>query len=161
MINTISSQFLPAINWVNLSNSNNLDKNNNNFYDLFTSLTDNNTIKKANGKNGTESNIFNFTQQILMNIENELESFGAGSTTTTNSISDINSVDTANSSYFESILSNSGPLPAFMHEMDIRLHLTPTQSQELRDIAAENMNATKTPESIQKIAMELQRAGIG
>ena len=161
MINAISSQFLPAINWINYNNSRTLNGNSN-FDDLFTSIADSSTIKKIDGRaDKVGNNILDFTQQILMNIENQLESFDSSSIIANNAILDINTVDVGNTAYFESILSNSGPLPTFLHEVDIRLHLNASKRQALRDIAAENMNATKTPESIQKIAMELQRAGIG
>ncbi|MEQ1789780.1 MAG: hypothetical protein ABL857_04990 [Rickettsiales bacterium] len=69
-------------------------------------------------------------------------------------------INIGNTPSFESILASAGPLPSFIHEVDVRLNLNDTQEQALKDIALANMNATKTPETIQKIAKELQLAGI-
>lgn len=62
---------------------------------------------------------------------------------------------------FASTFGTSGPLPTFITLATAKLHLTPTQNKALQDIAVENKDIVKTPDSVQKIAMELQQAGIG
>jgi len=55
---------------------------------------------------------------------------------------------------------DGGPLPAFLAYVDTAMHLSTTQQQSLQNIAAENMDVNYTPSAVQKIAMELQQAGI-
>lgn len=65
------------------------------------------------------------------------------------------------SSAFESTFGLSGPLPAFITRMTAKLHLSAAQNQSFQQIAVNNKDATKTAESVAKIAAELKTAGIG
>lgn len=64
-------------------------------------------------------------------------------------------------SEFESTFGLSGPLPAFITAMTAKLGLNATQNQAFQHIAVENKDIVSTPDNIQKVAMELQQAGIG
>jgi hypothetical protein len=61
---------------------------------------------------------------------------------------------------FEATFGTSGPLPNFIKVISGKLKLSPTQIQAFQDIAVNNKDATKAPESVQKIARELKAAGI-
>jgi len=62
---------------------------------------------------------------------------------------------------FTSTFGTSGPLPAFINLMSSKLGLNAAQNQAFQQIAVNNKDATRTPESIDKIAAELKAAGIG
>ena len=64
------------------------------------------------------------------------------------------------SSAFESTFGLSGPLPNFITKMTAELHLDATQNQAFQDIAIRNKDIVKTPESVRKIGIELEQAGI-
>jgi hypothetical protein len=110
----------------------------------------------AAGNNG--NSLFDFIQQLLADAENSL--VGAN-TPATSSPSNIFATMLKNTSSAGSSLASGGPLPAFISEVTARLHLDVAHEQALKDIAAKNMDIVKTPETVQKIAMELQLAGIG
>jgi hypothetical protein len=166
MIDALSSFVPSASNGINSRPYHNA-QGNNSFEALLAGITNNNNhnVQKMSKKsNDNNDEILKFIQNILLSIDNSLENIGFSSAKTkkfdqvTNPI-DV-SIDTKNTTDFESILSSGGPLPSFLHEMDVRLHLDATQRQALRDIANENKDVNKTPDVVQKIAMELQRAGI-
>lgn len=149
MINALSF-LLPTIsNGVNRSNSGDSQVNTNtNFEDLLSVFTNNNTRK--NSHDSSKSGIYqtlNHLQQTFSTINDyatAIDPMGAAS----------------NPDDYESFITGNGPLPRFLHEMDVRLHLNATQRQALRDIAIANKDAVKSPETIKKIAMELKLAGI-
>lgn len=62
---------------------------------------------------------------------------------------------------FLSTFGATGPLPDYIARMSGELQLNSTQKIAFQDIAVKNKDATKTPETIQKIAEELRQAGIG
>jgi len=64
------------------------------------------------------------------------------------------------SSAFESTFGKGGPLPAFITMLTSALHLSATQNQALQNISIENKDIVNTPDSVQKVAMELDQAGI-
>lgn len=151
MINNLSF-LLPSIsNGVNRSNSSNSQGNvSNSFEDLLSVFTNNNNAKKTGSGGSIKNDIYqtlNSLQQTFANIDDyaaAIDPIGA-----------VNNPDN-----YESFLTGNGPLPRFLHEMDVRLHLNATQRQALRDIALANKDAVKTPETVHKIAMELKLAGI-
>lgn len=64
------------------------------------------------------------------------------------------------SSAFESTFGLSGPLPSFITMITSKLGLNAQQNLALQAISVNNKDATKSQESIQKIAQELRAAGI-
>jgi hypothetical protein len=70
-------------------------------------------------------------------------------------------VDFPFSPSFTSTFGNSGPLPVFIATVTAKLNLSTTQQIALQDIAVSNKDIVKSPESVQKVAMQLQAAGIG
>lgn len=62
---------------------------------------------------------------------------------------------------FDFTFGTRGPLPDFIRRVTKELGLSTVQNQALQTIAVQNKDITKTPENIQKIAAELQQAGIG
>lgn len=60
---------------------------------------------------------------------------------------------------FESTFGLSGPLPAYITMITEKLGLSASQNKALQDISVRNKDATKSPESVQKIAKELKEAG--
>jgi|CXWL01.1.fsa_nt_gi hypothetical protein len=151
MINDLSFLLPTLSNGVNRNGYNNNSGNTGtSFDDLLSVFTNNNSSAKKSGGNSPKNDIYqtlNFLQQTFINIDDYaamIDPMGA-----------ISNPDNS-----ESFVTGNGPLPRFLHEMDVRLHLNATQRQALRDIAIANKDAVKTPETVQKIAMELQLAGI-
>lgn len=70
-------------------------------------------------------------------------------------------VDFPFSSAFTSTFGISGPLPTFIAATSANLKLNAAQQLALQNIAINNKDIVKSPESIQKISKELQAAGIG
>jgi hypothetical protein len=70
-------------------------------------------------------------------------------------------VDFPFSSNFTSTFGTSGPLPTFIAATVANLKLSPSQQLALQDIAVQNKDITKTTANVQKVAIELQAAGIG
>jgi len=68
--------------------------------------------------------------------------------------------DTSGVSVFDSIIGTSGPLPTFLREVVATRHLDAEHKYALYAITARNMDIVKTPDSVRKLAMELQEAGI-
>ncbi len=64
------------------------------------------------------------------------------------------------SSEFASTFGLSGPLPEFISMISKKLNLSAEQNRALQDIAVANKDATRSQESVQKIAVALQQAGI-
>lgn len=64
------------------------------------------------------------------------------------------------SSAFESTFGIGGPLPDFINMITAKLGLSAEKNQALQNIAINNKDATRTPESIRKIGDELKAAGI-
>ncbi len=151
MINNLSF-LLPSISsGVNRSNSSNSQRDaSNSFEDLLSVFTNNNDNAKKIGSGGSRNDIYqtlNSLQQTFVNIDDSasgIDPLGA----------------LGNLGNYESFLTGNGPLPRFLREMDVRLHLNAQQRQALRDIAIANKDAVKTPETVKKIAMELKLAGI-
>lgn len=161
MINILSS-LLPQ-SAANTNSASSYAQGNGSFDDLLASFTDNGAPRKAGSKTDKDKtdDLLNYLQQVMVNIDNSLINIGSDPAKANKDIQAVNPVDASNTSDFESILAGGGPLPAFLREVDERLHLNPTQQKALQDIAEENMNVTKTPENIHRIATELQQAGIG
>ena len=61
---------------------------------------------------------------------------------------------------FQSVFGNSGPLIDFINATTSRLGLSAEKNLALQNIAINNQDATRTRESIDKIAAELKAAGI-
>lgn len=151
MINDLSFLLPTLSNGVNRNSYNNNSGNSTtSFDDLLSVFTNNNSGAKKSGSSSPKNDIYqtlNFLQHQFVNTNDyvaAIDPMGA-----------INNPDN-----YESFVTGNGPLPRFLHEMDVRLHLNATQRQALRDIAIANKDAVKTPETVQKIAMELQLAGI-
>ena len=165
MIDALSSFMSSTSNGINSKNSSN-SNGNNGFEALLASLTDsnNNNVKKGNISANNNGVILEFIQQVWLNIDNSLMNIGSDAVNAKDAYQVTNpidpTIDASNTSAYESMLSNDGPLPRFLHEMDVRLNLNATQRQALRDIAIENKDVIKSPDVVQKIAMQLQRAGI-
>jgi hypothetical protein len=89
----------------------------------------------------------------------------ANNTSLLGSLSGLLSPDIGNAfdftSDFESTFGTSGPLPTFIAMMSAKLNLTAEQNKAFQDIAVNNKDIVKTPDSVQKIADELKQAGIG
>jgi hypothetical protein len=64
------------------------------------------------------------------------------------------------SSEFESTFGTTGPLPAFITEVSVKLNMTKEQNLAFQQIAVNNKDATRSVESRNKIAKELEAAGI-
>lgn len=62
---------------------------------------------------------------------------------------------------FESTFGLRGPLPDFITVMTSALKLNATQNLAFQDIAVKYKDIVKTPESVQKVAFDLDQAGIG
>ncbi len=161
MINILSSLLPPSAG--NTNSAANYTQGNSSFDDLLDSLSGNGAAKKAGSKTDKDKtdDLLNYIQQIMTNIDNSLINIGSDPAKANKDVQPVNPVDASNTSDFEAILASGGPLPTFLHEVDERLHLNATQQKALQDIAEENMNVTKSPEAIRKIAAELQQAGIG
>jgi len=111
----------------------------------------------------TYSNFFNNSQVGTGSIDallGSLENIGSSATTVQDFSTTIDPSTTNSTAFAETTLASDGPLPAFLAQVDIQLHLNHTQQQALQNIATQNMDAADTPDTVQKIAMELQQAGI-
>lgn len=62
---------------------------------------------------------------------------------------------------FTSTFGSDGPLIDFINEVTSKLGLSATQNASLQQIAVNNKDATRSSESVRKIAGELKQAGIG
>jgi|GEM_PF-4182504 len=164
MIDALSSFISSTSNGINSKNSSNY-KGNNSFEALLTGITNHNNVpQKAGSKAGDNSGeLLKYIQQVWINLDTSLVNIGSDSKNTKKygQVNPVDSnIDINNTEAYESMLSNDGPLPRFLHEMDVRLNLNATQRQALRDIAMENKDVIKSPDVVQKIALQLQRAGI-
>ncbi len=141
------------------------------FEDLLSSITAtgaNDDKKKVNSadNSGNEDQLMKFLQQILSSMDDSLQNILSPADSAQNYVNSVyqadtgSNIDSANTSSYESILAGGGPLPTFLKEVDARLHLDPAHQQALRDIAEQNKDVVKTPDSVHQIAMELQAAGI-
>ncbi|MDX2112535.1 MAG: hypothetical protein SFW63_02195 [Alphaproteobacteria bacterium] len=63
-------------------------------------------------------------------------------------------------SSFTDVFGDSGPLINFINDVTRKLWLNADQNRALQQIAVNNKDATRSPESIAKIAAELRQAGI-
>ncbi len=63
-------------------------------------------------------------------------------------------------SSFTDVFGDSGPLINFINDVTRKLGLNADQNRALQQIAVNNKDATRSPESIAKIAAELRQAGI-
>jgi len=61
---------------------------------------------------------------------------------------------------FDDIIGRSGPLPTYLREVVVQRKLSPQKTYALYEIAARNMDIVKSPESVMKLAQELDAAGI-
>ena len=61
---------------------------------------------------------------------------------------------------FTSVFDSSGPLIDFINQTTASLGLSAEQNLALQNIAINNQDATRSKESIDKIAQELRQAGI-
>jgi hypothetical protein len=61
---------------------------------------------------------------------------------------------------FEATFGSHGPLIDFINGVTVKLGLSAQQNSALQAIAVNNKDATRSPESIAKIAAELRQAGI-
>jgi len=129
-----------------------------------SATSDNTATTKAPMSNGLDQ-IFNILEQMVADAENTLENINTGSTSAQSSNTGIGTANVAglmdsSTSFAVDALANGGPLPAFLAQVDIQMGLDSTQRQALQNIANENMDATDTPATVQKIALELQQANI-
>jgi hypothetical protein len=90
-------------------------------------------------------------EKISLTISQNLSSIGkTGAAKNTFPLSDS----------FEATFGSHGPLIDFINDVTVRLGLSAEQNSALQAIAVNNKDATRSPESIAKIAAELRQAGI-
>ena len=101
--------------------------------------------------------LFAMLQQMITDMEDSAGNSGSSSAAAT--VISANASGNINA-FADNALASGGPLPAFLAQVDTRMNLNPTQQQALQSIAAQNMDATDTPDTVQQIALELQQANI-
>lgn len=95
-----------------------------------------------------------FAMSFIDNISNSLNNLGSALfPQSANALFPLTSA-------FTSTFGSAGPLPSFINLMSAKLHLSVAQNQAFQDIAVRNKDVTNTRENVQKIALELKKAGI-
>ena len=115
--------------------------------------------QQADAGSGVDA-LLSYIQQIMFNTTDILTSIGDEKTTVSSASSISNPFATDDASG-EGFITGDGPLPAFLAKVDKAYNLDATQQKALRDIALAHRDATKDPATIQAIADELAKAGIG
>jgi len=101
--------------------------------------------------------LMNYMQQMIMSTENFLTAIGTNQKAA--AITPVSNPFAADDG--EGFITGDGPLPKFLAEVDRAYGLDPSQQKALRDIALAHRDATRDPATIQQIADELAKAGIG
>jgi hypothetical protein len=113
-------------------------------------------VGSASDRSPSDSNpIYGFIEELLENIALSLNNHSGAITPQA-----LPSKGFGFTAAFESAFGIGGPLPAFINKVTAERHLNEAQNLALQNIAIRNKDVTKTPESVQKIAMELKQAGI-
>lgn len=159
--NSLTFTATSAINGSNPKN-NNTQTGGNSFDVLLGNIsagTGQKSVNSATAKENTDQ-LLQYIQQMVSNTQDFLMHIGSNDATThaTSAATDPFAISGIGSD--ESFVTGSGPLPAFLAKVDAQYHLNATQSKALRDIAIQFKDATKSPDTIQKIADALQQAGI-
>ena len=147
------------------------------FDDLLTSINKR-EAEKNKPVNNSSDGLSKFVQQVVMSMDDSLANIfsAAGDekkdkfSTSLDEASTLYGVDSVFSSSasagifdfdYDSFVNGAGPLPAYLKLLDKSLNLTAEQSQKLRDIAWDNRNIVKSPESVKALGEQLAAAGIG
>lgn len=118
-----------------------------------------NTIEGSDGFELLLNSIGNIKPQQKSILSLESFSIGGGIGGMLEAISAATSGNTI-STPFDDIIGRSGPLPTYLREVVAQRKLNPQKTYALYEIAARNMDIVKSPESVMKLAQELDAAGI-
>lgn len=133
------------------------------FEALLASLTD--TVEQAQeglavkpmGLGG-DTSMSLFIAQIMGSLENAIG--GSNETSAADIFAGIYTPATGGMGSVESIIAGGGPLPSFINELTAQRGLTAKQQEAVWTIARNNWDIVKTPESVAKVAKELEQIGL-